>query len=856
MLNSGKKQNAFAAGEISPGFYGRTDLVKYDMGLKTALNYFVGYRGGMLSRPGTEYVGQCDTSTPDAYAPRLFRFRASGNDYLLVLNENKLQIMQNGAFIVSKYRICNGVSMAVYGGTPSTQEVQVSFTASSVYDVGAIMVCTDPGGYPEFANKLFRINYSDGSIVRMVQVFWGSGLAEDFTIISSGTDFPTFKQALEVATPWSREELTDLKFEQQYAAGIFTTVSETPRRLTFVSPTNWAFTTVSFGSAYAPTGVTLTPSSTGTAGAAFVVTSVRDGIESVGSTYAISQLTKNYSLHAGDEMKVTWTPVSGAEYYNVYRSLIIKTGTDVTSDLEVGYIGRSVGETFVDTNIAADFTKSPPINYNPFTSNNPAVFRLFQQRGVYAGSTDQPMTIWGSKPGATNNFDVSNVLNDGDAYTFTLDRPEIDPIQDMVALRKGLLVFTKTSINLLNGGQSSAITPNTGNVEIQAYKGINQAGPVSIDQDILFSQEDSSSLNAMMFTEFQDTFQMNDISILSSHLFGTQNQVTRFAWQAEPHKLLWILQENGTLLSCTYERAQEVFGFAKHETNGIVRDIVYLRENNRDVIYMLVERYTNNKWHMFIERLFDREDNLAEDVKYLDAALTTTLNEETSFLYPAAGTGTGITVTSSDTVFTSDDWIGRYLYFNGAKAEIKTRVSTWQVTVDYVRDMDDLSLTRVFGWQWGIAVTTLSGLGHLEGETVSGLVDGVQVSSLTVSNGQVTLPSAGVKVILGLSYECRLETLPIQPQETQLADNFRKAVKKVGVRYENSKGMQIGATFDEMYDVRPDTVWTDPNELHSDLVVQDINGYPHEEITICLKQALPYPSKILSLTSALSVSMT
>ena len=49
---TGAKQN-FTAGELSPRLAGRTDLGRYDNGVKTLQNFLVQPHGGVTRRPGT-----------------------------------------------------------------------------------------------------------------------------------------------------------------------------------------------------------------------------------------------------------------------------------------------------------------------------------------------------------------------------------------------------------------------------------------------------------------------------------------------------------------------------------------------------------------------------------------------------------------------------------------------------------------------------------------------------------------------------------------------------------------------------------------------------------------------------------
>src|SRR5690606_41451662 len=67
---------------------------------------------------------------------------------------------------------------------------------------------------------------------------------------------------------------------------------------------------------------------------------------------------------------LTWTPVSDARYYNVYRSNVFPgdgtSPSDVTRAAQLGFLGQAFGPTFTDTNIIPDFTSSPPRGNNPF----------------------------------------------------------------------------------------------------------------------------------------------------------------------------------------------------------------------------------------------------------------------------------------------------------------------------------------------------------------------------------------------------------------------------------------------------------------------------------------------------------
>jgi hypothetical protein len=89
--------NAFAAGEIAPSLFGRTDLAKYHVAATTMRNMFVNYRGGATSRGGTEYVLESYTAPTSEYPPRLITFQFSNSQgYLLELGDKYMAFYYRG----------------------------------------------------------------------------------------------------------------------------------------------------------------------------------------------------------------------------------------------------------------------------------------------------------------------------------------------------------------------------------------------------------------------------------------------------------------------------------------------------------------------------------------------------------------------------------------------------------------------------------------------------------------------------------------------------------------------------------------------------------------------------------------
>lgn len=91
------------------------------------------------------------------------------------------------------------------------------------------------------------------------------------------------------------------------------------------------------------------------------------------------------------------------------------------------------------------------------------------------------------------------------------------------------------------------------------------------------------------------------------------------------------------------------------------------------------------------------------------------------------------------------------------------------------------------------------GLSHLEGREVSVLADGNVITGLSVSGGKVTLEHAASIVHVGLPYTAELETLDLTlPRKDGTQQGRRARLLAVSVRLEKSRGVKIGAVEDAL----------------------------------------------------------
>lgn len=139
--------------------------------------------------------------------------------------------------------------------------------------------------------------------------------------------------------------------------------------------------------------------------------------------------------------------------------------------------------------------------------------------------------------------------------------------------------------------------------------------------------------------------------------------------------------------------------------------------------------------------------------------------------------------------------------------------------------------------------TTISGLSHLIGCSVSGVADGVAFNNKTVSaGGTITLDSAASHVIVGLPYSSDLQTLDLEIQLSDgTAQGRKKRVGAVVLRLQNSKGGYVGPDENHLMPIRYPDGATFP--FSGDVEVH-LNSSYGTDGRVFIRQSDPYPLTI------------
>lgn len=426
------------------------------------------------------------------------------------------------------------------------------------------------------------------------------------------------------------------------------------------------------------------------------------------------------------------------------------------------------------------------------TTGYPACVTFYEDRLFWAGATSYPTRLDGSNSGDYENMAPSNAAGtvaSSNAVAFSLNANEVNLIRWMVAGEKGLQVGTAGAEWVVRPStQNEALSPTNVSAKPSTYWGSANIQPVQAGEAVLFVQRYGRKIREMSYSFNADGFRSPDLTVIGEHV--TRGGITEMAYAKQPQSVVWSVRADGVLVGLTYER-----------------DIDTLKVG----------------WHRHIVGGYSNSAKTADAIVESVAAIP-----------------------SADGSY-DELWVVVKRYINGQTRRY----------VEYMTNFfeDDDAQADAFFVDCGLtydstSTSTISGLYHLEGQTVDVLADGAVQTAKTVSNGKITLDRAASTVHVGFGYQSdgkRLRDEAGSQNGTSLGKTRRK--HRVGWLLHRSLGLKIGASFDELDTLTFRTSADNAGEappLFSGILSETIEFDYDTENQECWRQDQPLPSTILA----------
>lgn len=552
-------QRSFAAGEVSPAFYARADIQRYAEGLRTLRNAYVMRTGGIQSRPGTIYKG----TTKSNGAARLVA---------CVFADDQNYVLEFGNLYVRFWR--DGTQIAAGGG--GAYEVVTPYTTAQLNDLQFAQV---PG-------KLIIVHPSHPakSLTRSSDNSWA--LANLTYSISDTVATPTgFTRAYE-APQWYTAEA--------YAENDVVSNGGSVYRCT-IGHTSTAGTEPGVGASWQSYWAIKVPGAGG--GYQYVVTALNGyGLESVATAFLVTD--QGPATPAWATVLLSWNAVAGATTYKLYRG---------TSSNDYRPIANSASTSFADS-VQSDAAYigfgGPPVETPIFSSvnNYPSTVAFHQQRLVLGGTNAEPDVVRASRTADPFNFTIRSPIQDDDAISWRQLASRATRVNHLLNIANTFIGFTNLGEFVVSGGGDGVLRPGEINPTVFSYNGASALEPLPLDSTALYVQARGSKVLAL--TPGAQTIG-DDLTLTAAHLVDGY-EITAWAYQEIPHSVVWMVRNDGKLLSLSYVREANVVGWSSNDTDGTFESVCSVPEGSEDAVYVVVNRTISGSTVRYIERLANR----------------------------------------------------------------------------------------------------------------------------------------------------------------------------------------------------------------------------------------------------------
>ena len=833
-------QTSFADGQISPKLKGFVDTESYKSSVQDLQNMVVMPQGSITRRPGTRYVASTKLNGQVRLIP--FNF---GQDqaYVLEFGNQYVRFFKNSAVLEdsgSAYEISSPYSTSDLANLSFTQSADILFIAHPSYQPRQLIRSGDTSWAFEYFNTLdgpygpintseaatLEINTTsatavsigsplldttdnffqlpnhdllDGMIIRMTLAGTApqykvnaSASAADFTI---NTDYYVVN-----ATASTFQLATTLKGRPLLLHA--STDAITISKMIWPKGTVVAIKVGSGTSSAYANSTSYTKGDIVTQGGKYYVAIVdhtSDSSTETPGTGGGDDKWEKLQINDGDGFQsydedsyVRWNPLQGASISWSYFQIdsVDTTGSDAN---------LKITATIKEDIVAA----GPNHEFRQYAWNSnrgwPRSIEIFQQRMCFGGNNEFPQTVWFSKTGDFNNFASSEKIGVASGnVSATGARVVGEQIKDDNAISLTISSATVDLVDWMISGKKLTVGTSGGVFQMYGAETALTITPFNFTIDRVTSYPTESGAlpiiidNNVIYVQ-KNGRRLRDIAY-SSDAGG--NQATDLTLRTDDIAL------------------------------GVLKDVAY-----QDMPYNLVwGRMADGK---LIALTYNKSLNMsAWSHHVMGGALSSAHAEVESITVIPTTTHNQLWIVVKRTVNSSTVRYVEYMDRFYDSGELNS---------------DDAHYVDSGIYTTGSGVTNLTGLNHLEGQTVRILADSALQNDATVSSGAIAI-SASDKIHAGLGYDSYVTTLDLAlgPQGTLVGN--RKKISRIVVKLLDTMGLKYGprtTELDEMIFRFPTDNLGQAVAFFSGDEVLTMGNMTYDDHNVVIGQDGPFPLSIL-----------
>ena len=480
------------------------------------------------------------------------------------------------------------------------------------------------------------------------------------------------------------------------------------------------------------------------------------------ATYEASPLLSAYSDWGSDAIKNMTFAIEGGTIWMASKGYPPKVLSYNPS------LGTFSFGNYTISSWAAEFTP----NITSGASYYPGVVGIYEGRLVFGNSPAYPLYYWGSDAGDYNSFTLTTPITDANAYEKRVNVKGATKI--LWFLNTGaLFAGTDAGIAVLSPQDelltslTSSFTRLASAFGSAAFQGFIMGG------EVFFVPRNEKQIRVARYSSEGDTYLTPDITYRAEHLFSAG--IKRIVYQQDPESLLWVLLNDGSLLSMNYDPGYEVYAWSSHSFPVPIDDICVLTLNKEDRLVLFAKHDISSEYgaldngYVLISDGFLKETH--EEMNFLDFSVKIDMGDPHVVEFMADPLDPQLSFYCGTFNFPNHSKVRIFFTDDEDNYGVNGNVYEITKTSDYSGVLWNIGSTGpdylVSEGFSGIRPGTMQLVNNvfgdylfLEGFNVAAYADFSDGGDCVVEGGQITLDDYASKVIIGVPYNYVISALP------------------------------------------------------------------------------------------------
>lgn len=249
------------------------------------------------------------------------------------------------------------------------------------------------------------------------------------------------------------------------------------------------------------------------------------------------------------------------------------------------------------------------------TSGYPSTCTACQGRLVLCGTPGFPERTWATEPGLWDTFTLAPA-DPADSLDFTTIYRS--PIQ-WCSGHKELLIGA-VNIEYVAKSAEGLLQPADIDVRPHSTHGGGHVQPAGFGPHVMFAAEHGTRVRAAQYNRDEDGWIAPDMTLLADHI--TEIGIRRMVRMRNPHQLLVVLLNNGTIAYLHRDDSVDTHGWSRYEVGGEITDITVLSNSQGlDILYMTVDRVVEGIKYTYIEAVVNWSQEFSWDYTMSNVAV-------------------------------------------------------------------------------------------------------------------------------------------------------------------------------------------------------------------------------------------